>query len=390
MLKRAQAIWLTLCCLAALAIIASQVLGNRPKAPPLPPPRAELDGGGCEVPAEISVRPNSTADAPPSVLVAVPPVKLFLDGEPVYAGADAPRQVRAGEHELRAEAPGEAPLVTRLRVDAFTPFLVHAERSPSPVGITLLRAGTVCVSCASPLNDVKLDFRKQAVRAPALLATAAEALRKDDWANAAEALRGVPVKARKDPLFLRLASAVHSASLQPELSKQEAAASSVEVKVLLEKLDTLKLAEGTRRHSVLLARWNKLTERFGAVTQRFQPDAPGAVAAGSSRFDSLSKAFEVAARGQKVTEEDELVGAAEVTLVTLVGQIRRARPEDCLFQTEVVATALRSRGDRSHPGTIVLTGASQGRLRHQSFVQTCQTHCSTSLKKASSTACWPR
>jgi hypothetical protein len=155
----------------------------------------------------------------------------------------------------------------------------------------------------------------------------------------------VPLAGRKAAPFLRLAAAVHADTLQPELSRRELESipkkDAGELPGLLAAFDALRSAELSRRHEVLLARWNKLTERFGALTRRFESDAPGAVASGASRFQELSHGFESASRDKRLAQEDELVTAAETTLVALVAQIRKARPHDCGFQAEVVATALR-------------------------------------------------
>ncbi len=352
MAMRSQLLWLATCCVAALVIIAAVALGPRLRGGGEPvgpePVAAAGDAGaapsGCDVPAEVSLRPNVSADAPPVLFVAEGEVKLLLDGQPVYTPVDAPRPVPPGEHELQAVLPGEPPLKTQVRIDAFTPALFHARAFPD-LGVTLARLGAVCVSCASPLNDVELTYAKQGVRPPALLRSAATAMRSDDWTTAASALRGVPVSERKGALFLRLAAAVHAATLQPELSRRELEAipkqEAGELPELLAAFDALRAQELSRRHEVLLSRWNKLTERFGALTRRFEQDAPGAVASGSSRFQELSRGFETASRDKKLAQEDELVTAAETTLVALVAQIRKAHPQDCAFQAEVVATALR-------------------------------------------------
>ncbi len=359
---RSQQVWLLTAFAAAatVAVLVTVTLKRRARAGAQQTRVVRgADGGACDVPAEIGLRPNASADAPPVLFVGEGDVKLTLDGEGVYAPADSPRHIAPGEHTLKVETTGAQalstkvplgaltptqPLTTQIRIDAFTPALFHAQAFPE-LGVTLVRAGAVCISCASPLNDVDLTFVKQPVKPTALLAVAAEALRSDDWTRAAHALRGVPPTHRKNAPFLRLAAAVHAASLQPDVAARELAAlpkaEAGELPALLTALEALRTAEVTRRHDVLLARWNKLTERFGALTRRFEADAPGAVASNSSRFQELSRGFEEATRQKVLAREDELVTAAEATLVTLVAQLRKARPDDCAFQTEVVTTALR-------------------------------------------------
>jgi len=111
--------------------------------------------------------------------------------------------------------------------------------------------------------------------------------------------------------------------------------------ILLEALGALEKSERARRAQVLLARWNKLTERFAALVSRFQKEAPGPVTSHSKRFESLSVAFNTATRDDRLSGQQQAVEGAEATVRALARDIRAARPEDCGLQKDVLGALVR-------------------------------------------------
>ncbi|MHB8876724.1 MAG: hypothetical protein ACYC8T_23770 [Myxococcaceae bacterium] len=337
-------LWLAVTAAAALllAVAAGLLLLSRSKAPrPAPIPVAPA---ACTVPEVVPMRVMAGAEAPPIILWAAGPVRTFVDGAPAFSAPEAPMALPTGEHTLTLEAPGAEPLTTRFRVVAFTPALFHAQLDKE-VGITLARLGTACASCDEALSEVKLTPEKSRERPAALLAKAAGALRRDDWRTAAASLRGVPAAQRRSPLFRRLAAGVYSATAQPSRAREELAAigasRSSDLGPLLGRIEALTQVERERQKQVVLARWNRVTERFGHLVDRFERVVPGPVTSASGRMAELSKSFTEATRQGDVTSGEAELAAAEQTLSTLAAQLRASRPLDCAFQTDVVQTLLR-------------------------------------------------
>src|SRR5581483_4386780 len=90
--------------------------------------------------------------------------------------------------------------------------------------------------------------------------------------------------------------------------------------------------EAARQRSVLLERWNLLTDRYFRVLGALGHDATDAVDSAHYRFESLSKGVEAAHLKQDALSLDESVRAGEETLAVLIKAARSAHPTDCDFQ----------------------------------------------------------
>jgi hypothetical protein len=136
---------------------------------------------------------------------------------------------------------------------------------------------------------------------------------------------------------------VYAASVQPARAREALAAlpPGDGLAALLRSVDGWEESEARRRSEVTLARWNRLTERYGALVSRFEYQVPAQTAGAAQRLEALSGAFELAARAKDDEGMESALAAAEAALGTLVAQVRGARPADCRFQAEVVATALK-------------------------------------------------
>ena len=330
--------WLGACCVAALLLALSALLllrRSRARA------AAQAQGAAaCAVPAQLPLRALPEEEYAPVLAAAEAGVDLRIDGEPVHSA----RLLPAGEHTVRAQAAGAQALEWRLRFDAYTPALLHAQ-ADAHAGLTLVALGAVCSSCPAPLRPESLAPQRSGTPPAALLSGAAQQLRSGDWVHAAEALRGVTGKAREGALYLRLAAAVHAASLQPDvarrtleaLPRREAGA----LPRLLRAFDARTVEETRRRSAVTLARWNRVTERYSALVQRFESQVPAPATCAGKRLEALSSSFEMAALVEDDVGMERALAAAEAALGTLVAQVRGARPHDCAFQAEVVATVSR-------------------------------------------------
>src|SRR5690348_1634999 len=122
-------VWLSACAASALLLCAVVVWLARSRPAPTvgTTPAATEAGIACAGPLPSLVRAQPEADGPPLPLWAVGEVRLFLDGEAVFSPPEEPRHFGSGEHLLRIEAEGQQPVETRIRLDAFTPALVHAQ-----------------------------------------------------------------------------------------------------------------------------------------------------------------------------------------------------------------------------------------------------------------------
>ena len=346
--------WLAACAASALLLCAVVVwlsagrTGRAPTpglvrgAPPGLARAAKVDAGAtCTGPVPTLVRAHPDAEGPPLLLWAVGEVRLFLDGEAVFSPPEAPRHFTSGEHVLRIEAEGHAPMETRLRLDAFTPALVHAQVDGA-AGITAVRVGTVCMSCASPVSPLELGSAPTGEPMEPLMNRAAHALRREDWREAAELLRAVPVKARRTPLFRRLEAATWLAAAEPMRARAAAEAirgpEAHELDRLLARLAELEKEEQQRYASVVLTRWNRITEQHAALLRA----ATGQVQVNADelnrRMEALSAAFnEARAQGDAIEQERVFVAAEKTTAELLAGLVAE-RPNDCAFQTRLAAT----------------------------------------------------
>src|SRR5690606_34896451 len=126
---------------------------------------------------------------------------------PTFSPPESPKRFSPGEHVLKVEVEGRRPVVTRFRLRAWEPALVHAEDDPE-VGLTIVQLGSVCVSCVPSVTPVtELTGSRTRDDTPTLLRDAAEGLRHDDWRTAIDALGSVRPADRSSRLYLRLSSA---------------------------------------------------------------------------------------------------------------------------------------------------------------------------------------
>jgi hypothetical protein len=284
------------------------------------------------------------ADDPPVLLWAVGGVRLMVDGAAAYSSPDEPKHLSVGDHILRAEAEGLEPLEIRFHVEPFVPALLHVQADEG-VGLSVAFVGVTCRSCEFANVVPSLDPEPREMPVKELLPGAAASLRRSDWRRAAGYLRQVPASERKRPPFTRLAASFYASTLQDE--KARAALASIpaakanDLGRLMDALGRLEKSERARRAQVLLARWNKLAERFAALSGRFQGDAPGPVTAHSKRFEGLSLAFNTAVRDDRLPGQQRAVEGAEATVRALAADIRAARPNDCGFQKDVLGALVR-------------------------------------------------
>lgn len=333
--------WLVACGIAAVVLIAIvfallQVSRRRPATTLVMAPTPQR----CALPEEVPIRALSEAEAPPVLLWASGQVRIYVDEVATFSPPEDPKRLAPGEHRLRVEAEGHEPLRTSFRIDPYTPALIHAQLDDA-LGITLARLGTVCTSCPAPSLEVELDVPTHAAPTDLMLVHAARALRSDDWKSAAGFLASVAVSRRSEPLFRRLAAAVYVGAAQPSDARRELAAvaqRSSELKMLLERLEQLEGEERRREREVLLARWNRTTERFGHLMERFQGEVPGEISNASLRLAALSRSFEQALRDDDLGRQEAALRAGEEVLSLFVHQLRSRRPADCTFQAAVLAT----------------------------------------------------
>ncbi len=342
--RRALQAWLIACGSAALLLSATAgLLLQRRPAPAVAPASGATDA--CGLPSVDNVRALPGAEGPPVLLWATGGVHLYLDDAPAFSPPEAPRHFTVGEHSVRLEAEGHPPLLTRLRFEPWTPALLHAQVDPG-IGLTLVRLNAPCTVCPAPTRPVdRVPYAPSTKEPTALLGEAASALRQNAWPQALAALEGVPPDARRSAHFLRLASAVHVDAWAQAASREALEAlparDARDLAPLLSRLDALTAAEDGRRHRVQLERWNRTTERFGGLVRRFEPQVPQAVGAAARRLEVLTRAFETKHTARDTLGAEEALLAAEESLSSLVTQLRSARPGDCAFQAEVVATAAR-------------------------------------------------
>lgn len=328
---------------ALIVVIAALVLllERRRSIAPSPPPTADLEPVKCEVPPLSFGTATPGSEDPPIVLVGPPKVRFYLDGKPVVADAENPPTVAPGEHELRVELEGQPRYATRFRVAPFTPGLFEAELHPT-YGLTVSRLGTVCTTCPEALDVARIEPGGLGPTKPALT-RAADALRRDDWRAAAEALAEVPARDRRQPIFLRMSAitfAMSHGEIQARETLERAAAKAKGLRRALAAYDRVRKSEQERRERLLVVRWNRVTERFAALSRKFEPLARNQVARASERMVSLTSAFETALENDDGPATEVAVRAAEETLIQLATQLRGLKPTDCEFQNDVAATLL--------------------------------------------------
>ncbi|MFL5320291.1 MAG: hypothetical protein ACJ790_11595 [Myxococcaceae bacterium] len=349
MAEQSRAKWIALSAAAAVLLLVVAVLAprlvstppNKPKSDPVHEAGVAVDAG-CRVPDKLTLHPLPGAEDPPLVLFAEGNTKVMVDGTASFSGTDAPKHFKVGEHALRIESEGSQPINTNVRVDPWKPGLLYMPHDEL-LGTLLIRVDAQCTVCRAPVVKQTLGFAKRSDSKEYLLRESARQLRDHDFAAAGELLRGVPMKERKDRRFVLLAAMYYSEVSQPsdvaatleELSKLDSGFAK-----LNDGMEELRISERLRRNKILLARWNKLTDRYSALVSRFEPQVRASMEERARRFEKLSDAFTKAAEAKDVLHEDELVRAAEDNLSDLVDAIRGTAPNDCAFQASVVATAL--------------------------------------------------
>lgn len=307
------------------------------------PPPAPVELASACGPQRSEFHPLPDAESPPLILWAAGNARLFVDDQAAYSPPESPRRFPPGEHSVRIEAPGEEPLRTRIRVDPFTPVLLHAQVDPK-IGVSLVRFGAACLPCDPVTTPVDLSPVRKPGASFALLQAAASHLRRDRWAQAAEGIRRAADRDRSSPIFFRLAAITAEHGGQHDLARalleRIPPAESNDLAALLPAYDRLIAAEATRRKEVALGRWNKITEWFAVISARYQGSASAPVAAATRRFAQLSTVFDAAVREGLLDQQGETVRAGEQALTTLVKELRSTRPDDCRFQDDLSAVAL--------------------------------------------------
>lgn len=339
-------LWLALAVVAALAVGAFVVLVGKKKAPaPQPSVAVVADAGAeCNAPKTLALLPLPSADDPPVILWATGDVRMELNDELVFAPPDSPKTLKSSSHKLRVEAKTAGKEETTFRVLRQRPAFFYATSMPD-VGLVLVRHGTLCESCDEPTGTEQLQYAARKDSTNYLLRETAKVLRQEKWTEARDFLAGVPPKDRQSEAFRILAAALFGQANQPTqaLEQLESIAKTnpkSPVAQLISGFAALKASEEKRREKVLLMRWNKLTERYSNLVSRFEPEVRGFVDRHARRLETLSSAYSKASETHDVPKQEELVRAAQELVEQFVEEIRAQKPEDCDFQSKVVAAAL--------------------------------------------------
>lgn len=336
--------WLLACVLAVIAVALAGLLVLRRTALPSraePSPTTE-DASVCGLPPFESVRARPDAEGPPVILWASGAVRLYLDDEAAFSSPEAPRHYDVGDHTLRVEAEGHDPISLTVHFDPWTPALLHAEVDPE-AGLILLRLNAACVSCPLPSAHFQ-DIEVHPSQGPGdHRLEAAVALREGDWPTALRALEQVPPEQRETPLFLRLASVVfvdmRETGLARDLLRDLTDERGEELQPLLDRQLALFEEEEARKLEVQLYRWNRATERYGALVERHGAELPRTTGTAGSRLEELSTSFSSFHDKGDVLGAEEALRAAEDELLRLARRLSAARPGDCAFQADVVRMA---------------------------------------------------
>lgn len=283
--------------------------------------------------------------APPVLLSGPGKARFFIDGTQVFSATDAPKTFPLGEHSLKVELDGQDSIDTRFRLDAFTPALFHVTVEPE-AGLSLLRLGVVCKSCAPAFAEVDFSFPRGVAGDTQLrLREAARAMREDDWQLASTILRNVPPKDRRNGTFIRLSSSVYSAAIAPdrarEILRQLAGADQKALRPVLADYEKAADSEAARRQKLLINKWNKLTDRFAAFGQNYEPAIRSQMGAAALRMEQLSPHFEQAVNAKDEAEQETTIKAVEDLMVRLAKDLLATRPTDCAFQQEIAAALLK-------------------------------------------------
>lgn len=339
--------WIALSVIAAalvlfMVFVVPRLLQRAPA--PAPAAVATADAGSCRVPEKLSLQALPDAENPPLVVIAEGKTRVLIDNEPTFSAWDSPRHFKVGLHSLRAESESGATITTSFRLNAWKPGVLYVA-DDELVGPVLLRLGAACTSCTTPLVPQQLNFTPRRDKVPYLLTESARSLRANDWAAAGELLRGVPMKERNRPEFLLVSAAFFAQVNQLEDFKQAMAKlSRAQPKAgfsqLLPEWEKEVAAEHARQKQTVLARWNKVTDRYTALVSRYEPQVRGKTEQAARRFEQLSGVFLKAAEQDDLAEQTQVGRAAEELLSELVSTIRAGKPNDCEFQAQVVATAL--------------------------------------------------
>lgn len=342
-------LWIALSVVAAVVVLGLALLVVRKK----PDGSTTADktastvvdaGAGCNAPKTLALMPLLSADDPQLIIWATGDVRMELDGELVFAPPDAPKSLKPGPHKLKVDGKREGKEETAFRVLPGKHGFFFASTLPD-IGLVIVRTGTICESCdeATGMEDLKHSPREDS--ASYLIKEAARILRQQKWSDARELLKGVAPKDRKTEAFLTVAAAYYGQANQaPQALEMIETAAKTHPKsglaLLWQGFAQMKEKEKERREKVLLQRWNKLTERFSNLVSRFEPEVRGIVDAHSRRLETLSTAYATAAEKHDLGQQEQLVTSAHEILEQFVDQIRAQRPDDCDFQSKVVAAAL--------------------------------------------------
>ncbi len=333
--------WWVLMCAAAVAMgVAAFVLLKRSGGAGGSPRVVRFFDGGKGCPDEdlVPSLPASTDNHPPVVLWAAGDVRLFFDGKPAYSSPEAPKRFAPGEHELRAVNGSGLQVKVTVRVEPFTPAVFHLENDQQ-VGLTLVQAGSVCVSCENALSPVSINFAPPSKSARTQLVEAANAARINDWRRAAEALRHIAAAERRNPAFQRLAATTLWLSGQPSQSEpilvQLASSAKGDWSTLWKSHLKLTAAETARQNHVLNKQWNTLTEKFNNLRAAFVTDAQAAEGQANGRLMELYQTFNRAQAAKDMPTQEQVLRSAHDVLAAYVRALRATRPGECSFQARV-------------------------------------------------------
>ncbi len=256
-------------------------------------------------------------------------VRLRVDGTEV---TQATLQLKPGRHRLIASTDqrGVQPMNFVFDLQAFTPaWFDVAIDGPA---VTVLPLGASCADCRNIVGDVTLE--SPSPREPAAaLDTAALAIAATDWAKARDTLAQTSATTRRTPRFQRQWAQVQALSGHSFAARDLVLAQ--KLKRVTEWLDVDEASELTREKSVLIDRWNELTERYSRLTSAFSLKAPGPTEQASARFQKLSDAFTAAAHDGRITDQRQLLTAGLEALSELVNALRASLGTQCLEQRDI-------------------------------------------------------
>ena len=133
------------------------------------------------------------------------------------------------------------------------------------------------------------------------------------------------------------------------------------LRTLFDAQESLQRREAARQRSVLVQRWNLLTDRYFRVLGALGYDATDAVDSAHFRFEALSKGVAAAQQQNDTIGLDESVRAGEETLSVLVRTARKSHPSDCEFQERSPAASKRRGRSTGQPAVRLAEAETQPR-----------------------------